>query len=542
MMRMKRIQSIRWVPVLLGILFAGFGCGSEKGNLSYRPNVLFIICDDLNDFVEGWEGHPQARTPQIAKLAAEGVSFLNAHSNDPVCAPCRASLFTGIYPHTSGLYSFERWDRNPTLQQCKTMMELFRENGYRVMGTGKLLHHEKPELWDDFGHERNHGPWPFNGITDRPNAPWDGLVAHPAIPPPFGNNPYGSFGPLSRIPDVPPEGNLPGYRGWWEGYGPFRYVSEADRDLMPDEKNVQWIIARMKEMEEDPEQPFFMALGFNRPHTPLYVPDRYFDMFPLQTLQLPPYMENDLEDCATGLVHRNAYPKYNYERLMETYGSRESGLKPYLRAYLACVAFVDDQLGMVLDALDQSKFSKNTLVIFTSDHGYHLGEKDLLFKHTLWEESTRIPLIVKVPGLTPSGKKSFQPVSLIDLYPTLVDLCRLEGSNMKGEKGKPLEGHSLRPLLRSPDKNRWSGPEVALSAILSDRVKEGKNNPMEADDQHFSVRALHWRYSLANDGSEELYDHRSDPNEWINLAGDPETLKIEEKLHQLLLEITNIEP
>jgi arylsulfatase A-like enzyme len=423
------------------------------------------------------------------------------------------------------------------LQQCKTMMELFRENGYRVMGTGKLLHHEKPELWDKFGHERNHGPWPFNGMEERPNAPWDGLVAHPAVAPPFGNNPYSSFGPLSRIPGVLPEGNLPGYQGWWDGYGPFHYSSEEDRDQMPDEKSAAWIIAQLGELEEDPEHPFFMALGFNRPHTPLYAPDNYFELFPLEELTLPPYMENDLADCAEGLVNGNAYPKYNYQRLMETYGTREAGLKPYLRAYLAC-----DQLGAVLDALENSAFAENTIVIFTSDHGYHLGEKDLLFKHTLWEESTRIPFIFKVPGFTPPGGKCNQPVSLIDIYPTLADLCHLEGSNLKGEAGKPLDGHSLRSMLGDPGSDRWSGPEVALSAILSDRVREGNHIPMEAADQHFSVRSLHWRYSLANDGTEELYDHRADPNEWYNLAGKAEHLNMQDELRESLLELTGMVP
>lgn len=541
MRTMLRITSQGWIPVCLILLVFCTSCSREGGDASGRPNVLLIICDDLNDFVEGWDGHPQALTPHIARLAGEGVSFMNAHSNDPVCAPCRASLFTGIYPHTSGLYSFERWDRNSTLQQCKTMMELFRENGYLVLGSGKLLHHEKPELWDAFGHESNHGPWPFNGVAERPNAPWDGLVAHPAVPPPFGNNPYSSFGPLSRIPAVPPEGDLPGYTGWWDGYGPFHYSGEADRDLMPDEKSVLWVIDRLRKMEEDPQQPFFMALGFNRPHTPLYAPDRFFDLFPLDQLILPPYLANDLEDCADGLVHGNAYPKYNYQRLMETYGSRDAGLKPYLQAYLACVAFVDEQLGLVLDALEHSRFKENTVVIFTSDHGYHLGEKDLLFKHTLWEESTRIPFIIKAPGLSPAGESCSHPVSLIDIYPTLVDMCHLEGSNMKGEEGNPLEGHSLRSLIRDPGRDHWPGPPVALSAILSDRMREGKNIPMKAADQHFSVRSLHWRYTLANDGSEELYDHRTDPNEWTNLAPDPVFGREKSTLKEALLHITGME-
>jgi len=501
--------------------------------------VLFIICDDLNDFVEGMDGHPQAITPNIKRLAAEGVSFNNAHSNDPVCAPCRASLFTGIYPHTSGLYSFENWYKNRTLRASKTIMELFRENGYSVLGTGKLLHHERPELWDDFGIERNHGPWPFNGVEERPNPPWDGLVAHSSVPAPFGNNPYGSFAPLSDIPEILPEGDLPGYKGWWDGYGPFRYHSESDRDMMPDEKNVQWAKTRLMELKDQKnDRPFFLAVGFNRPHTPLYAPDKYFEMFPLEEIILPPYLEDDLEDCADGLVHGNAYSKGNYIRLMETYGSREIGLKQYLRAYLACVAFVDEQLGLVLDALDSSAFADNTIVIFTSDHGYHLGEKDVLFKHTLWDESTRIPFIIKVPGLTPPGVVCTHPVSLIDIYPTLIDLCNLKGTNMKNEASKPLDGFSLRSLLANPVKGKWPGPDVALSAILSNRVKEGQNIPMKAEDQHFSVRSDHWRYSLANDGTEELYDHRNDPNEWYNLCESPEYKENKSQLKKELLSLT----
>ncbi|MCK5465302.1 MAG: sulfatase-like hydrolase/transferase, partial [Bacteroidales bacterium] len=204
--------------LLIGFLLALSTCREPSSGLPEHPNVLFIICDDLNDYVEGMGGHPQAITPNIARLASEGISFSNAHSNHPVCAPCRASLFTGIYPHTSGLYSFEPWFKNPTLQQSKTFMELFRENGYRVMGTGKLLHHHVPELWDEFGVRRNHGPWAFNGTEEHPNPPWDGLVAHSSIPPPFGNNPYSSFAPLSDVPDIPPDESNPGYRGWWDGY------------------------------------------------------------------------------------------------------------------------------------------------------------------------------------------------------------------------------------------------------------------------------------------------------------------------------------
>ncbi len=533
-MKILRINNL-----LIGILISLSACGDLSEKQPEKPNVLFIICDDLNDYVEGMEGHPQAVTPNIARLASEGISFTNAHSNHPVCAPCRASLFTGIYPHTSGLYSFEQWFLNPTLKDCKTMMELFRENGYRVLGTGKILHHHVPDVWDEYGIQRNHGPWPFNGTKDRPNPPWDGLVAHSSIPLPFGNNPYRSFAPLSDVPDIPAGEKTPGYKGWWDGFGPFNYEDESKRDLMPDEKNVAWFETKLRYLEKDDnEKPFFMAVGFNRPHTPLYAPEKYFDLFPLEDIILPPHMENDLDDCAWGLVNGNAYPKGNYKRLIETYRSRDIGLKQYLRAYMACVTFVDDQLGKVLNALENSAFAENTIVIFTSDHGYHLGEKDQLFKHTLWEESTRIPFMFKVPGMTRPGTTCDHPVSLIDIYTTLVDLCNLGGSNMKDEEGAPLDGYSLHSFLINPAADNWPGPDVALSAILSDRVKEGNNIPMKAEDQHFSVRSVNWRYSLAYDNSEELYDHTLDSNEWNNLAVDLEHQEVKSDLKKVLLKLT----
>lgn len=535
---MRKIFLLIGIPVLL---LAG-ACNSGQGRIPEQPNVLFIICDDLNDFVEGMGGHPQAITPNIKRLAADGVSFTNAHSNDPVCAPCRASLFTGIYPHTSGLYSFENWYKNPTLRASKTIMELFRENGYSVLGTGKLLHHERPELWDEFGNETNYGPYAFNGIISK-NNPWSGLMPHPDMPSPFrkAGAVDGSFSPLSNVPVVPPDENVPGYTGWWTGYGPLVYEDPDKRDLMPDEENALWIVEKLKQKEEaDPGKPFFMAVGFVKPHTPLYAPQKYFDLFPLEEIQLPVRLENDLEDCAGGLVNNNGYPKgpkyFNW--LKESYPTLEEGLRQYLQAYLACVAFADAQVGVVLDALESSSFRDNTIVILTSDHGYHLGEKDQLFKHTLWEESTRIPFIIKVPELTPSGQVCIRPVSLIDIYPTLIDLCNLNGTNMKSESSKPLDGYSLRSLLANPVKGEWSGPDVALSAILSDRVKEGRNIPMNAEDQHFSVRSLDWRYSLANDGTEELYDHRSDPNEWFNLWELPEYEERKSQLKNELLSLT----
>lgn len=516
-------------------------CNSIKEKNADKFNVLIIICDDLNDWVEGMGGHPQARTPNIAALAQSGIMFTNAHCNDPVCAPSRASLFTGIYPHTSGLYSFENWMKNPLLENGQTIMEQFHDNGYRVYGTGKLLHHDNPSLYDEFGNSTDYGPFAFNGKVDSGNY-WSGLVAHPSVSLPFRSAGMvdGSFAPLSDVPDVPPEGDAPGYKGWWAGSGPFRYINEVDRDLMPDEQNADWVISKIREMEADnSKKPFFLGVGFIRPHTPLHAPKKYFDMFPLDSILLPVTLDNDLEDCAPGLVNNNGYPKglKHFRLLSESYPAKE-GLKRYVQAYLACVAFVDDQIGEILSALDNSSFRENTIVILTSDNGYHLGEKNQLFKHTLWEEGTRIPYIIRCPDITKPGSVCMYPVSLIDLYPTLVDLCGLSGDTRKNNRGLPLDGYSLKSLIIDPESIDPERPPVALSAIFSGDFPEGRNIPMNAGDQHFSVRSVDWRYTLASDGGEELYDHRNDPNEWHNLASDGTNAGIKSSLKEQLLKMT----
>jgi len=517
-------------------------CNTVDKASEQKYNVLFIICDDLNDWVEGMGGNPQSITPNIKDLAEKGIMFTNAHSNDPICAPSRASLFTGIYPHSSGLYSFERWVRNPTLQNCKTIMEHFRDNGYLVLGTGKLLHHNDTSLWDEFGNETDYGPFAFNGNYKEGDY-WNGLMPHPDVPAKFQEAGMvdGSFGPLSDIPEVKPDGSSPGYKGWWKGTGPFQYEDENNRDLMPDEVNAKWVVDKLKQFEtQDPGKPFFLAVGFIRPHTPLHAPKKYFDMFPLDSIKLPEYLINDLEDCADDLVNNNGYPKgpKHFKLLKESYPDPEEGLKKYIQAYLACVSFVDAQIGLVLDALEKCSFRDNTIVILTSDHGYHLGEKEQIFKHTLWEESTRIPLIIRVPGKSIAGSKCDHPVSLIDIYPTLIDMCGLSDITVKNDKGKPIDGYSLNPFIKNPNETYWQGPEVALTAIMSGNVKEGNNIPMNAKDQHFSVRSREWRYILTSHGEEELYNHLSDPHEWYNLADDSSFIQEKKSLKKVMLEMT----
>lgn len=234
-------------------------------------------------------------------------------------------------------------------------------------------------------------------------------------------------------------------------------------------------------------------------------------MFPLETIELAPYLKDDLEDCAKILAEDRDLAEpwgwFKYEKIMNNGG--EEKLKRWTQAYLACVAFVDAQVGKVLDAIEAREDADNTLVIFTSDHGYHMGEKDYIFKLTPWEESVRVPLVVSGPNVA-KGKESKAPVSLIDVFPTCLDYAELEASHT-------LDGHSLKPLLENPSKGKWEGDDFSLSACGS-QMKSELHQPALVENQHFSIRTEQFRYIRCRNGEEELYDHYADPNEWKNLS------------------------
>ncbi len=440
-----RRQFLKQSAMGLGIL-AGFNsiqCSRQKS----RPkNVLFVICDDLNDSLEGWGGHNQTITPNINRLMQRSTRFMNAHSNDPICGPSRASLLTGIYPHKSGYFGYKQqqnhWRKNPVLKDAKTFMEHFSENGYDVYGTGKIFHngHEDWSVWkkeNGFGIEPTFGPVAWDGSYK--NGKHDHALGL-AIPSLFDAYPevgkqrwYESFGSLADVPDYPPEPEkgIPGYKGWICFGKPFHYESEEDRDLMPDELNAEWA---SEILSQDHANPFMLMVGMNRPHSCWHAPQKYFDLFPLDSIQLPDYLENDLDDCAEILkppepdFNAAGYNKYNL--IMKCGG--EKNWKRWVQAYLACVAFVDDQIGKILKALEKSPHAHDTMIVLVSDHGYHMGEKEYIFKNTLWEESSRVPLLISTPGMKKPGICD-HPVSLIDLYPTLIDLCRLPDNPNQSE-------------------------------------------------------------------------------------------------------------
>jgi len=544
-----------WVPCAIGFGWAA-AFGAESGSTG-RPNVLFIICDDLNDSVDRMGGHPDARTPNVDRLMQQGVRFTNAQCSAPLCGPSRASLLTGLYPSTTGYYGYQQgrnhWRKNAVMKEARTMMEHFREHGYDVYGTGKLFHNGQEDwsVWKrdgGFGVRPDFGPFPWDGrVEGEGDVPrWKDMTSHPGMPEPLRSAVrWRSFGPLSDVPEYKPDParGVPGHKGWLLGGKAFRYVSEEDRDPMPDELNAEWAVQLLKQQHD---RPFFLAVGFNRPHTPMYAPKPYFDMFPTGRLQLPPYRKNDLADCARVLwqipegrsPYVNLPGRYGFEgfELLQQAGG-EAMWKRWIQAYLACVAFVDDQLGKILDGLASSSHARDTIVIFTSDHGYHMGEKDYVFKNSVWEESARVPLVVLAPGVSKANSECAHPVSLVDVYPTLIDLCGIPGHPNDKGNGRPLDGHSIRPFLDDPANGQWLGPPVALTAVAGIDPLE-VNEPGSPERQHFSVRSKRYRYILCNDGSEELYDHRHDPHEWTNIAADSKHAKIKQELREELLKLT----
>ena len=538
------------IIVLILSLFFAFGCNSKTQT---KPNIVLIMTDDLNDYNEDLMGHPQIISPNIKKLADSGVSFVNAYSNDPMCGPSRSSMISGVYPHNSSNFWQKPWFNNDVLNNTKTIMEKFRENGYHVVGSGKILHHNKRELWSEFEHDADYGPVAYKGLRKKGKRG----VAHPDVAKPFSEIGQidGSFGPFRNISNLEEDGEkITWAYGGSRGYKEFKYVSEDDRDLTPDEINAQWAENKINELEKlDNDNPFFLAVGFLRPHTPLIAPQKYFDMYPLEEIQLANILENDMDDTFLNYVESNNIVKTEvgennstlthkqlskrsvemYYKLKESYKDPDEGLKRFTQAYLACVTAVDDNIGQVVNAIDKSRFKDNTIIVFVSDHGWTMGEKNHVYKNSLWEESTRVPLTIRAPGVTKPNSKVNHPVSLIDVYPTLLELAGLDNNTVKNSKGKSLDGFSLKPFLEDPNTNKWEGPEGALSVVYS-----SYKNESIPSNHHYSLRTKDWRYIIYDSGKEELYHNAVDPKEWNNLVYNKTHPKRDEMV-KILKEITH---
>jgi len=422
------------------------GCTTGDDPVDPPPNILLIAIDDLNDWVGVLDGHPNARTPNIDRLAASGVVFLNAHTQAPLCGPSRASLMSGLRPSTTGIYGqIEDVDlrtAHPLMDSTAFLPEYFGRHGYKTMGIGKLFHRHAPDgvFEESGGREPGFGPKPDKRrYWDQPETSTD--------------------------------------------WGPF----PDDDTEMPDYRSASWAIERLNQTHD---RPFFLAVGFLRPHVPWHVPPEWFDLHPIDGVALPPYLPDDMVDVPEIAMRVAAVPM-----MPTTEWAIENEQWPAIvQAYLASVSFVDAQVGRVLDALRSSEYAGNTIVVLFSDHGYHIGEKNRFAKHSLWERATRVPLVISAPRITP-GQTVTAPVELLDIYPTLVELTGLPGNEHN-------EGNSLVSLMADPEAP-WRYAAVTTY---------GRNN--------HSVTVEGFRYINYEDGAEEFYDLRADPNEWHNLAED----------------------
>lgn len=435
----------RWTAVAATLCLASIAGLCEAAE---KPNILFIAIDDQNDWFGCLNGHPQAQTPRIDELAARGTLFTNAQCQSPLCNSSRTSLMTGLRPSTTGIYGLAPWFRTlPEFKNHVSLPQYLSKHGYRTYTTGKIYHggsgrRKTDNEFDVIGTPAGVGVKPPKKLVETP-AP------HPLV-----------------------------------DWGVFPHKDEDKGDW----KVASWAVDQLAAMPDD--EPFFLSCGFFLPHVPCYATQKWFDLYPEETLKLPPLQRDDRDDTPrfSWYLHWKL-PEPRFKFLEEA-----NEWKNLVRSYLACTSFVDSQVGRVLDALEASGKADNTIIVLWSDHGWHLGEKLITGKNTLWDRSANVPLMFAGPGVT-SEAVCHQPAELLDMYPTLLELCGLP-------ENETLEGLSLIPQLKDANSKR-------------DRPAITTHN----HDNH-GVRSENWRYIVYADGSEELYDMQQDPNEWTNLAGD----------------------
>ncbi len=431
---------MRFLPVVF--LAVTFVCPLVAARAAEHPNVLFISIDDLNDWVGCFGGHPQAQTPHIDALAGRGVTFTNAHCQAPICNPSRVSMLIGKLPSTTGMYFLGPPFRSvaPT-KDAETLFQTFRKHGYYLSTRGKIFHGKADPV--SFDHIEPNSGWRRGPKKVRYTLP----AAHPL----------------------------------WD-WGQVEVPDRQQRDYL----TADWAAKELPELAKK-KQPFFLAVGFHLPHVPIYASKKWFDLYPLQSVQLPATQANDRQDLpeiAKTLSLNSTAPRHKW--MVDSGEWRHA-----VQAYLATNSFVDHLVGMVLDGLDDSGQADNTIVVLWSDHGFHLGEKLRWAKRSLWQETTRVPLIISGPQISGDARCS-RPVGLIDVYPTLLELCDLPARG-------GLDGSSLKPLLDDPQA-KWDRPAICTF---------GPGN--------HSLCGQRYHYIVYADGSEELYDLEMDPHEFDNL-------------------------
>ena len=472
---------MKWMRIFLGGACLGLCVSAVAKPAAERSNVLFIAIDDLNDWIGCFGGNPQVQTPHLDRFnASGGMVMFDAHSSSTVCGPSRSSLLTGKYPHTTGVYGNKNNLRKAEkTKDLLTLPQYFSVHGYHTLSRGKIFHKHSS------GNKKNrdsldHGQWAFDEwVHERGGvAPEGKQFPLNGLPPSKGDRSYHSIG-FDWAPTV---GN--------------------DETLMKDYITATWAVEQFQTRVFD--KPFFMAVGFSKPHLPWYVPQKYFDMYPLDEIVLPKTIPDDLDD----IVNKYGKPvkPHGTWRRVERAGKH----KQAVQAYLATITFVDECIGVLLDGLASSPYAENTIVMLWGDHGWHLGEKQKYGKTQLWQESCRVPLMVKVPGITPKRKRCVGVVNLIDMYPTLLELCGLPENSEN-------EGRSFAELIHNPDM-KWNSPTLTDYNYGGHRIYDGRYSYIVFTEQ----------------GTEELYDHQTDPMEWNNLAQEEEYAAVKARLKALI--------
>lgn len=431
------------------------------------PNVLFIAVDDLNDWAGPFDGNLQAQTPQMDRFCRKGsVVFQNAHCAGPVCCPSRSALLSGFMPSRTGIYgNSQNMLDSKLVQTHATLPEYFSKNGYVTISAGKIFHKHGTANGFDEGHwaydqwqrVAGGGGVDRNSLTSRNRNLIDGKPAAPS--------------------------EHTGSGGTEFSWGPTTTGKEQTKDYL----TAQWAA---KQLQKPHDRPFFLAVGLSKPHLPWYVPQEFFDRYDIESVQIPEFRLDDLDDILTPGGRPKFRPTEDFLWLQEKQLFREAA-----RAYLAACSYADECLGVIFDALEASPCADNTVVMVWGDHGWHLGEKLRYRKATIWSESTRLPLFVRMPGME-QQRQCVRPVNLIDLYPTLVEICGLPTKT-------GLDGRSFAPLLQDPERT-WDYPTVTVRGEGDSTVTDG-----------------HWRYTRYSDGTEELYCLDDDPMEWTNRINDP---------------------
>lgn len=443
-----------------------------------KPNVLFIAIDDLNDYISPLDAHPGLKTPNFDRLARESVNFANAHCAAPACHPSRVAVMTGVHPSTSGIYRNlfgahgPRWrHESPQLEDAVVLSQHFRDHGYYAVGGGKIFHTLQ---------------WTPNDSQNDPDA-WDSYRGDPL-------DPISQDWPRPDLISDEEAGLGPGrpLRKHHFGAAPLELPDEETGD----HRVVDWAIEQMKQTRE---QPLFLAVGLFRPHIPWEVPQKWFDMYPIDEVALPEYLENDLDDA-------HDHGRTRWHKWVVENGQWQR----FMQGYLASISYVDHQLGRLLDGLEASPMKDDTIIVLWSDHGFHIGEKENWEKFALWDQTTRVPLFIHAPGVSTDGMETQQPATLTDIYPTLCALADLPVPDQ-------CDGTSLVPQLKDPsaDNGRLSltsfkfGPEKFSSHAVSD---------------------TRYRYIRYGNGFEELYDLETDPNEFTNRVEDPKLAAVKARL------------